>query len=412
MSKSDQAPHGPLTGIRIIDLSRVLAGPSATQILGDLGADIIKIEKPGLGDDTRGWGPPFLQKADGTASSESSYYLSANRNKKSIAIDFHTADGQKLLKRLIGEADILIENFKTGTLEKYGLGYDQLKNDYPRLIYCALTGFGQTGPMRAMAGYDFMIQAMGGIMSLTGPSDGMPYKTGVAIADLMTGLYAVTGILAALHHLRQTGEGQMVDIALFDTQLAWLSNAGQYYLTSGALTPRVGNAHPSIVPYEVFATKDNYMVLAIGNDHQFSLFADLVAHPEWASDKRFQTNQARVINRDLLCPMIAEILKTKTTADWVDMLEPKGVPSAPVNTIDKAFAHPQATAREMVIKMNHPDCKDPIALIGSPLKLSKTPTSYRHAPPKNGQHTDEILASLLKMDESERKILRDKKVIA
>lgn len=397
-SLSTDLPHGPLHGLRVLDLSRVLAGPSATQVLGDLGAEVIKIEKPGAGDDTRAWGPPYVTKPDGTPSSESAYYLSANRNKKSVTIDFHTEDGRALVLALLADCDILVENFKTGSLDKYGLGYDQIKERFPRLIYCSITGFGHTGPMKHLAGYDFMVQGMGGIMALTGPVDGMPHKVGVAIADLMTGMYALTGILAAVHARTQTGRGQFVDVALLDTQLAWLSNAGQYYLTSGKNTPRYGNAHPSIVPYQVFETADGHMVLAVGNDKQFRIFCEIAGVPALADDIVFATNPARVTHRDTVCAKLSDIMRTRTTDDWINALEPRGVPCGPVNSVTQAFAMPQADARDMVIEMPHPDSDTPQKLIGSPLKFSATPVTYRDAPPKLGQHTHDVLRERLSLD--------------
>ncbi len=397
MTTAEQQPKAALSGLRILDMSRILAGPAATQLLGDLGADVVKIERPGEGDDTRKWGPPFVQDKDGHNTSESSYYLSANRNKRSIAVDYTTEDGRALLLKLIAKADVLIENFRTGTLARYGLSYDDLKDDFPRLIYCSLTGFGQTGPYREKAGYDFLIQGMGGIMSLTGPEGegGMPYKTGVAIADLMAGMYAANGILAALHYRNTTGRGQFVDIALLDTQVAWLSNAAQYYLTGGKVTPRMGNAHPTIVPYEVFPAADGHMILAVGNNKQFVSFCQFAGCPQLAEDPRFQTNQARVENRTELIPLLREITAQHPLAYWMEGLEKNGVPCGPVNTLDKVFADPQVKARDMVIDMPHPYAPDPLQLLGCPVKMSETPASYRHAPPVLDQHRAEILEDWL-----------------
>lgn len=403
--------NGPLKGLRVFDMTRILAGPSATQIMGDLGAEIIKIEKPGEGDDTRKWGPPFVKNKNGEATTESSYYLSANRNKKSVTLDFTTPDGLALAKKIIATCDILFENYKTGTLDKYGLGYEQLKSEFPQLIYCSLTGFGHTGPLKNFAGYDFLIQGMGGIMSLTGPADGMPHKVGVAVADLMTGMYALTGILAALYHREKTGKGQFVDVALLDTQVAWLSNAGQYYLTSGEVTPRFGNAHPTIVPYEVFQSSDGYIILAIGNDRQYRDFCHFVERPELFEDTRFAENKSRVINRTVLVPMIADIISKKTSHYWISNLETRSVPCGPVNDLSQVFAHPQVRARGMMPVMNHPLAPEPITLIGNPLKFSETPVSYRHAPPTLGADTDSVLESDLALTAQEIKKLRSKGVV-
>jgi crotonobetainyl-CoA:carnitine CoA-transferase CaiB-like acyl-CoA transferase len=389
------SPAGALAGLKVLDLTRVLAGPSATQILGDLGADVVKVERPGVGDDTRKWGPPLLQDADGADTSESAYYLSANRNKRSIAIDFTEGEGRALLRRLVARADVLVENYKLGDLARYGLGYDDLKDEFPALIYCSITGFGQTGPYAARAGYDYLVQAMGGIMSLTGPVDGEPMKVGVAIADLMTGTYAAVGILAALDHRRRTGRGQMVDMALLDTQVAWLSNAGQYYLTSGVPTPRTGNGHPTIVPYQAFRASDEYLILAVGNDSQFAKFCAVAGRPELAADPRFATNQARVRNREVLVPIVAGLIAEKSRGHWLEALEARQVPCGPINTIDQVFADPQVVARGMRIEMPHPLAPAPVALIGSPIRMSETPVSYRHAPPVCGADGVEVLRDWL-----------------
>lgn len=409
---TDSQNTGPLKGVRVFDMTRILAGPSATQILGDYGADILKIEKPGQGDDTRSWGPPYLQDAGGADTSESSYYLSANRNKRSLALDFTKPEGLALAKKLIGNCDILFENYKVGTLEKYGLGYEQLKKEFPRLIYCSLTGFGYTGPYKDRAGYDFLIQGMGGIMSLTGPADGMPYKIGVAKSDLICGLYALSGILAALYHREKTGEGQWVDIALLDTQVAALSNAGQYYLTSGNVTPRMGNAHPTIVPYEVFSASDGYIILAIGNDRQFRDFCDCAGQPELWRDERFTQNKARVKNRAALIPLLQKIIADKTQAFWMAELEKRGVPCGPVNTLDQVFADPQVQARGMVTDVTHPYSDKPVATIANPMKFSKTPVSYRHAPPVLGADTQDILSNELSLSDDDINQLREKGVVA
>ena len=409
---TDSQNTGPLKDVRVFDMTRILAGPSATQILGDYGADILKIEKPDQGDDTRQWGPPYLQDKDGQDTSESSYYLSANRNKRSLALDFTKPEGLALAKKLIGTSDILFENYKTGTLEKYGLGYEQLKKEFPRLIYCSLTGFGYNGPYKDRAGYDFLIQGMGGIMSLTGPADGMPYKIGVAKSDLICGLYALSAILAALYHREKTGEGQWIDLALLDTQVATLSNAGQYYLTSGNVTPRMGNAHPTIVPYEVFMAADGYIILAVGNDKQFKDFCEVAGCADLAQDERFAQNKARVKNRAVLIPMLQDIIKQKTQQDWMTTLEKRGVPCGPVNTLDQVFADPQVQARGMVTNVDHPYSDKPVATIANPVKFSKTPVSYRHAPPVLGADTVDILSNDLGLSDEEINQLRDKGVVS
>lgn len=386
-----------LQNIRVLDLSRVLAGPYCTQMLGDLGAEIIKIEKPGAGDDTRLWGPPFLKDANGNDTHESAYYLSINRNKKSVAVDIKTKEGQAIIHQLLESSDILIENFKVGGLEKYGLGYAQLKDKYPKLIYCSITGFGQSGPLAAEPGYDLAAQAMGGLMAVTGEPDGAPMKVGVALSDIMTGLNATIGILAALHHREQTGEGQLIDVALVDCTLASLTNLAQYYLTSGQPAPRLGNAHSTIVPYQAFRVKDGYIVVAVGNNEQFARFCAMIGKPEWAEDARFAKNKNRVLNRGTLIPMIEEALREKTSAHWIEKMLAADIPGGPVNRMDEVFATPQVRHREMDISMDHIQSPDPIRLVGSPLKLSQTPVSYALAPPVLGQDTQEVLEKLLNL---------------
>lgn len=393
-----------LKGLRVLDLSRVLAGPFCTQMLGDLGAEILKVEKPGAGDDTRKWGPPFL---DDTA--ESAYYLSCNRNKKSVAIDIKSEDGQALIHDLLAQSDILIHNFKVGGLEQYGLGYDQLKEKHPALIYCAISGFGQTGPIAQEPGYDFLAQGMAGLMACTGAPDGEPMKAGVALSDIMTGLNAAVGILAALHHREKTGEGQMIDLALTDCTLAGLTNIAQFYLTSGTLSPRLGNAHSTIVPYQAFEASDGYIIISVGNDTQFARFASFIGHPEWAEDERFATNSARVKHRDTLVPMIKDTLAQHTMDHWIKGFHSVNVPCGPVNTMDKVFDDPQIQSRDMKIEMDH--ANGPISLVGSPMKLSATPVSYDHAPPVCGQHTDAVLKNVLGMDEHAIEDLKAKKVV-
>ncbi|MGF1467750.1 MAG: CaiB/BaiF CoA transferase family protein [Sandaracinaceae bacterium] len=401
---------GPLAGLKVLDLSRILAGPTATQLLGDLGADVWKIEHPTGGDDTRGWGPPFLSGRDGEEL-ESAYFLCANRNKRSVTIDFATPEGQTLVRRLAAEADVLIHNLKVGGLAKYGLAYADLAPSLPRLIYCSISGFGQTGPRADQAGYDFLIQAMGGIMSLTGPPDGPPSKGGVGVADVMCGMYATVAILAALRHRARTGEGQHVDLALFDAQVAWLINGGLNYLTSGERPRRYGNGHPNIVPYQVFGTADGHLALAVGNDAQFERFCRVAGLDELPEDERFRTNAGRVRNREALVALLEARIVTAPTGVWVDRLRAVGVPAGPVNTLDQVFEDPQTVHREMRITLAHPRAEDgEVALIGNPLKLSRTPVSYRERPPALGAHTHEVLREVLGMGEDEVRALEAKGV--
>ena len=421
MSKSDQtdqanqtgrASSGPLAGLRVIDLSRILAGPAATQILGDLDCDIIKIERPGAGDDTRKWGPNYLKDRDGNPVDESAYYASANRNKRSVAIDITQPEGAALVKALLADADVLIENFKVGGLSKYGLGYEQLKDEFPGLVYCSITGFGQTGPYADRPGYDFMIQGMGGIMSLTGEPEGEPMKVGVAVADVMCGMYASVSILAALRHRDATGRGQMIDLSLLDTQIAWLMNQGLNYLTTGIAPARFGNAHPNIVPYQVFPTSDGHFVLAVGNDAQFQRFCEIAEIDEVGADPRFVTNDARIANRDGLIPLIKAATARRTTHDWLERLAGAGVPAGPVNTLDRVFADPQVRHRGMEIAMTNEATGGATSrLIASPIRMSETPVSYRIAPPALGQHTAEVLGELLGLDAAALAALAEKGVI-
>ncbi|EWY41880.1 CoA transferase [Skermanella stibiiresistens SB22] len=410
-SSSRPAASGPLAGLKVFDMTRVLAGPSATQVLGDLGADVIKVERPGQGDDTRKWGPPYVRDGEGANTTESAYYLSANRNKRSITLDFTKPEGQALARRMIAQSDILLENYKVGTLSRYNLGYEQLKDEFPGLIYCSITGFGQTGPYAPRAGYDFLVQAMGGIMSVTGEPDGDPQKIGVGVADLMTGMYGLVGMLAALHHREKTGKGQHIDMALLDTQVAWLSYVGQYYLTSGEAPPRMGNAHPTIVPYEAFPASDGYVILGIGNDGQYGRFCQFAGHPELASDARFATNEQRVRNRLELIPILRDLVSRQPREHWLAGLAPLGVPCSPINTVDQVFDDPQVKARGMAIAMPHALAPEPIPLIASPMKLSDTPVDYRHAPPTLGQHTDEVLGEWLGLGEDDISKLRDDGIV-
>ncbi|CUK06245.1 Succinyl-CoA:(R)-benzylsuccinate CoA-transferase subunit BbsF [Ruegeria denitrificans] len=382
--------EGPLKGVKVLDLSRILAGPTCTQLLGDLGANVIKIENPASGgDDTRQWGPPYVEDAQGNRSDLSAYFMSTNRNKKSVAIDITTPEGQAQIKRLASHADILIENFKPGGLAKYGLDYAALSQDFPSLVYCSISGYGQTGPNASKPGYDLMAQGYGGIMSLTGDPEGAPMKVGVGIADVMCGMYACVGILAALRHRDQTGEGQQIDLALVDTQVAWLINEGVNYLTSGNVPKRRGNGHPNIVPYDVYETSDGHVILAVGNDGQFRRFCDFLGQPELADDPRFATNPARLENRDALNDVLRPAVQTYDTATVIAELETRKVPVGPVRTLDQVFASDQVAARQMQIAMQATPSE--VQLIGNPLKMSRTPVTYRTAPPEFGADTQAVL---------------------
>jgi crotonobetainyl-CoA:carnitine CoA-transferase CaiB-like acyl-CoA transferase len=379
---------GALKGLRVLDLSRVLAGPWASQTLGDLGADVVKIERPGGGDDTRAWGPPWLEGEEGD-DRESAYFLCANRNKRSVVIDLRTEEGRARLRELALQADVLIENFKTGTTERYGLDYARLSEANPGLVYCSITGFGQTGPLAKRPGYDFLVQAMGGLMSITGEADGRPgagpQKVGVALTDIMTGLYATIGILAALREREHSGRGQYIDLALLDVTAAALANQASNFLVGGQVPTRLGNAHPNIVPYQSFRARDRDFILAVGNDTQFAALAALLEHPEWARDPRFATNGARVQNRDGLTQRLSRCFETRDAADWLARLEAAGVPAGPVNTIDELFAEPQIQARGMCVTMQHPLDAE-LGLAANPLRLSRTPVTYRRPPPRLGEH--------------------------
>lgn len=401
---------GALAGIRVLDLSRVLAGPLCTQILGDLGADVIKVEKPGEGDDTRKWGPPYLKDAAGRDTGESAYYLSCNRNKKSVSIDISKPDGRDIVHGLLEKSDVLIENFKTGGLKKYGLDFESVHARHPHIVYCSITGFGRTGPLAGEPGYDFVAQAMGGLMAATGTPGGEPVKAGVALSDVMTGLYAAIGILAALRCRDETGKGQMVDLALTDCTLAGMVNVAQYYLTSGKTAQRMGNAHPTIVPYQFFKTADGHIVIAIGNDAQFRRFSEFLKQ-DWAGNEKFATNSARVENRDALVPLIATLVARETTVHWVESFRAIDVPAGPVNAIDRVFADEQIKARGMKITLPHAQTGLPADLVGSPLKLSETPVVYERAPPVLGQDTDVVLKTLLGATDAEIKTLRGKGVL-
>jgi crotonobetainyl-CoA:carnitine CoA-transferase CaiB-like acyl-CoA transferase len=386
---------GALSHLKVLDLSRVLAGPWAGQTLGDLGADVIKVERPGSGDDTRAWGPPYLKDAQGNSTGEAAYYLCANRNKASITIDFTRPEGQALVKALAAKSDVVIENFKVGGLAAYGLDYASLKAANPRLIYCSITGFGQTGPYAGRAGYDFMVQGLGGLMSLTGRAQGEegegPVKVGVALTDILTGLYATVAILAALAERERSGEGQYIDLALLDVQVACLANQAMNYLTTGIAPKRLGNAHPNIVPYQDFPTADGDIILTVGNDQQFRKLACVAGFESWAEDPRFATNAARVANRAVLIPLIRQATVFKTTAQWVYALEQAGVPCGPINDLEQVFTDPQVLARGLAIEIEHP-LAGMLKQVASPLRLSRTPVEYRSAPPLLGEHTAAVLA--------------------
>jgi crotonobetainyl-CoA:carnitine CoA-transferase CaiB-like acyl-CoA transferase len=388
--------NGPLEGLRVLDLSRILAGPTATQALADFGAEVIKIEKPIVGDDTRGWGPPFVKDKTGADTRESAYYMSANRGKKSVAVNLAHPEGQNIIRQLAMQADILVENFKVGDLTRYGLDYMTMKALNPRLIYCSITGFGQTGPNAHRAGYDFLAQAEGGIMSLTGEADGRPLKAGVGIADVMCGMYALAAILAAVQARHHTGLGQQIDVSLLDTQIAWLINQGVGYLTNGKVPPRRGNDHPTIVPYGSFPAKDGTLVLAIGNDAQFARFVAIAGQPELAKDPRYTKNKDRVLNRKSLIPVLEGMTAQRGIAEWLAELDVAGIPAGPINDLSQTFGSPQVAAREMKITLPHPLAADgSVDLIGNPVKFSATPVRYQAAPPILGQHTHAVLSSRL-----------------
>ena len=411
MTNQDTAT-GPLAGLRILDLSRILAGPTCTQLFGDLGADVIKVERPGAGDDTRHWGPPYVRDADGADTTESAYYLCANRNKRSVTIDFSKPDGAELVCELLEHCDVLIENLRVGALAGYGLGYDDLRERFPGLVYCSISGFGQDGPYANRGGYDYMAQGIGGIMSLTGEPDGEPMKVAVGIADVVCGMYASSAILAALRHRDRTGEGQYIDLGLADTQVSWLINEGTNYLTSREVPRRRGNAHPNIVPYQLFQTADGYFILAAGNDGQYRRFCTFAGLDELADDPRFATNKLRVAHREELVPRIEAATRRHPTVHWVEGLAGVGVPCGPVNDLEQVFSDPQFLHRGMKISMDHPLAgSGQVDLIGNPVKLSQTPVSYRRAPPTLGQHTDEVLREVLDMDESLLARLKDDEVI-
>ena len=406
--------EGALSGLLVLDLSRVLAGPWVGQTLADLGAEVIKVERPVSGDDTRSWGPPFLKDLNGEPTSESAYFACANRNKKSLTVDITRPEGQDVIRRLAERADILIENFKVDGLKQYGLDYASLRKINPRLIYCSITGFGQTGPYASRAGYDFLIQAMGGLMSITGQKDtepgAGPQKVGVALTDILTGLYSTVGILAALSHRQRSGEGQWLDMALLDVQIASLANQASNYLVGGESPTRMGNAHPNIVPYQDFPTRDGYMVIAVGNDAQFSRLCQAAGHPDIATDPRYLTNKDRVQNRKELIPQMNAFTVTRSTQEWITDLETVGVPCGPINNLEQVFADPHVKARQIHQQLEHPSMGT-VSSVASPIRLSETPVQYRMAPPLLGEHTHEVLCDLLGMSEQDVSALQQAGVV-
>ena len=404
----------PLSHIRILDLSRVLAGPWCSQLLADLGAEVIKIERPGSGDETRAWGPPYLKDAEGNDTTEAAYYLAINRNKESVTVDLAHPEGQKIVRELAMQCDVVLENYKVGGLKKYGLDYESLSQLNPRLVYCSITGFGQNGPWADRPGYDFIIQGLGGLMSVTGEADGRPgggpQKVGVALVDILTGLYAANAIQAALIEREKSGLGQHIDVSLLDTQVASLANLSLNYLCSGASPKRMGNAHPNIAPYQVLASSDGHFIVAVGNDGQFRRFCEVLDLPGMADDERFASNAARVRNRAVLDTAIEARAATKTRHEWLAQLEAAGVPCGPINNLQEVFAEPQIAAREMVIAVPHPTAGE-VKLVGNPIKLSRTPVDYRSAPPLLGEQTEAVLRELGGLSEDELRRLQQAGVI-
>jgi len=405
---------GMLTGIRVLDLSRVLAGPWATQIFADYGADVVKVERPGAGDDTRKFGPPWITDETTGEIVDAAYYAAANRGKRSLTLDIATPDGQEIARKLAAQSDILIENYKVGALAKYGLDYAAIRKVNPRIVYCSITGFGQTGPYRNRAGYDFLIQGMGGLMSVTGERDdlpgGGPQRAGVALADILCGMYATSAILAALYRREHTGQGEYIDLALLDAQVATLANQGMNYLIGGTAPKRFGNGHPNIVPYQAFATADGHVILAVGNDEQYARFCAVAGRPELASDPKYVTIAQRNAHRDELIPKLAAVLRQWSSAEWIEKLEAANVPCGPINTIDKVFADPQVRSRGMRVDLPHPRAGT-LPSIANPVRFATAPIEYTHAPPVLGQHTDEVLEELLGMDADARAALRARGVI-
>jgi crotonobetainyl-CoA:carnitine CoA-transferase CaiB-like acyl-CoA transferase len=413
-TEGDKETMGALSHIRVLDLSRVLAGPWCAQTLADFGADVIKIERPGAGDDTRHWGPPYLKTPDGADTREAAYYLAANRNKRSVTVDIATPEGQRIIRELAAQSDVVLENYKAGQLRKYGLDYASLKALKPDLVYCSVTGFGQTGPYAHRAGYDFIVQGLGGFMSITGERDGLPgggpQKAGVAIADLATGLYATIAVLSALAHRDRTGEGQHIDMALLDVQVALLANMNTNYLASGQAPTRWGNAHPNIVPYQTFQTRDGWIIVAVGNDGQFRKFVETGGRPELADDVRFATNPERVRHRDTLVPILEAMTRTLDRREWIDALEAAGVPCGPINSLDEVFQNEQVVARGLEVELPHPSGAN-VRLVRNPIRMSGTPPEAKSAPPLLGEHTDAVLREVLGYDDAAIAALREARAI-
>jgi len=405
---------GPLSHIRVLDLSRVLAGPWAAQNLADLGAEVIKIERPGAGDDTRGWGPPWMKDGQGKDTAESAYYLSVNRNKKSVTLDIAKPEGRKIARELADKCQVLIENYKVGTLKKYGLGYEEVKATNPSIIYCSVTGFGQDGPYAPRPGYDFIFQGMGGLMSITGERDGQPgagpQKVGIAITDVLTGMYASVAILAAITHRERTGQGQYIDAALLDTIVAFNANQISSYFTAGKVPVRWGNAHAQVVPYEVFPTADGHIILAVGNDSQFASFCQAAGCAELAQEPRFKTMSQRIIHRGELIPLIADVMRTRSKREWIEALEVANVPCGPINNMKEVFEDPQVRHRQLRVDMPHPS-GGTASVVRSPVRLSETPVEYRLAPPTLGQHNEDILKGLLGKSDAEIARLKADKTV-
>jgi crotonobetainyl-CoA:carnitine CoA-transferase CaiB-like acyl-CoA transferase len=405
---------GALSHLRVLDLSRVLAGPWASQLLADMGADVIKIERPGSGDDTRGWGPPFLKDAAGNDTTEAAYYLAANRGKKSLTLNIAQPEAQSIIRQLAKESDVFIENYKVGDMARYGLSYETLRDINPRLVYCSITGFGQTGPMADVAGYDFIVQGLGGLMSITGERDdlpgGGPQKVGIAAADIMTGLYSTIAILAAIEHRRISGEGQYIDMALLDVQVATMANMNMNYLCSGKVPTRQGNAHANIVPYQVFDAADGEIIIAVGNDTQFARLCNVLGCPEIAIDERYVKNADRVRYRDALLPLLQTRLITRRVEEWVGLLQPEGIPCGPVNSIAQTFANPQVMHRQMRIDLPHP-LSGSVPSVANPIKFSDTPIQYRNAPPTLGQHSHEVLQHYVGLSDADIEALSKKGIV-
>jgi len=405
---------GPLSHIRVVDLSRVLAGPWAAQNLADLGAEVIKVERPGAGDDTRGWGPPWLKDGAGKDTAESAYFVSVNRNKKSITLDISKPEGQAIARELADKSQVLIENYKVGTLKKYGLSYEDIKRSNPSIVYCSVTGFGQDGPYAPRPGYDFIFQGMGGLMSITGERDGQPgagpQKVGIAITDVLTGMYASVAILAALNHRERTGVGQYIDAALLDTIVAFNANQICSYFASGKIPARWGNAHAQVVPYEVFPTADGHIILAVGNDSQFASFCQAAGCPELAQEPRFRTMPQRIVHRAELIPLIADVMRTRSKRDWIELLEAANVPCGPINNMKEVFEDAQVRHRELRVDMPHPS-GGAASVVRSPLRLSETPVEHRLAPPTLGQHNEEVLKGLLGRSDAQLQRLKDAGIV-